>query len=181
MRGYFGVGVESISKPRNVGALMRTAHAFGASFVFALAPEIGLGALNQTDTSKTGDHVPFFTFDSVETMALPRSCDLVGVELIDDAIDLPSFRHPERAAYILGPEAGSLSPAVIEKCDFVVKIPTKFCVNVSVAGALILYDRLISRGRRVDRPVRPGGPLEEPMQPISNRRRKIRTPKKTGP
>ena len=31
MRGYFGIGVEGISKPMNLGSLFRTAHAFGAS------------------------------------------------------------------------------------------------------------------------------------------------------
>ena len=36
MRGYYGVGVEGISKPMNVGAIMRTAHAFEASFVFTI-------------------------------------------------------------------------------------------------------------------------------------------------
>ena len=34
MRGYFGIGVEGISKSFNVGNLFRSAHAFGASFVF---------------------------------------------------------------------------------------------------------------------------------------------------
>ncbi|MEX2009990.1 MAG: TrmH family RNA methyltransferase, partial [Dongiaceae bacterium] len=29
MRGYFGIGVEGISKPMNLGNLMRSAHAFG--------------------------------------------------------------------------------------------------------------------------------------------------------
>lgn len=177
MRGYFGIGVEGISKPRNVGALTRTAHAFGASFVFAVAPEIRLGGLNQTDTSKTAQHVPFYTFDDAAGILLPKGCSLVGVELMEDAIDLPSFRHPDRAAYIMGPEAGSLSPEIIELCDFVVKIPTKFCVNVSVAGALIMYDRLISRGRQPDRPVRAGGPTEGFVPPKSNARRKIRTAK----
>ena len=36
MRGYFGIGVERVSKPMNVGNLFRTAHAFGASFVFTV-------------------------------------------------------------------------------------------------------------------------------------------------
>ena len=36
MRGYFGIGVEGISKTMNVGNLFRTAHAFGASFVFTI-------------------------------------------------------------------------------------------------------------------------------------------------
>ena len=36
MRGYFGIGAEEISKPINLGALMRTANAFGASFFFTI-------------------------------------------------------------------------------------------------------------------------------------------------
>jgi len=35
MRGYFGIGVEGISKAYNLGAVLRTAHAFGASFAFS--------------------------------------------------------------------------------------------------------------------------------------------------
>ena len=34
MRGYFGIGVENVSKAMNAGAVMRTAHAFGANFSF---------------------------------------------------------------------------------------------------------------------------------------------------
>ena len=37
MRGYFGIGVENLSKQMNAGSLFRTAHAFGASFVFTIA------------------------------------------------------------------------------------------------------------------------------------------------
>jgi len=36
MRGYFGVGVEGISKSYNLGAVLRTANAFGASFAFTI-------------------------------------------------------------------------------------------------------------------------------------------------
>ena len=36
MRGYFGIGVERVSKPMNVGNLFRSAHAFGASFIFTI-------------------------------------------------------------------------------------------------------------------------------------------------
>ena len=36
MRGYFGIGAEGISKPMNLGNLIRSAHAFGASFVFLI-------------------------------------------------------------------------------------------------------------------------------------------------
>ena len=36
MKGYFGIGVEGLSKAQNLGALMRTAHAFGAQFLFTV-------------------------------------------------------------------------------------------------------------------------------------------------
>ena len=162
MRGYFGLGVEGLSKSHNAGALFRTAHAFGASFLFAIAPSVNVREIHQADTSGSDGHVPLFQHEGVADLSLPRGCRLVGVELTEDAVDLPSFRHPERAAYVLGPERGSLSPELAERCDFVVKIPTAFCVNVSVAGAIVLYDRAVSRGRWAERPVRPGGGMAPP-------------------
>jgi tRNA G18 (ribose-2'-O)-methylase SpoU len=157
-RGYFAIGVEGVSKPGNLGALMRTAHGFGASFVFAIAPNPKLRETHLVDTSDTGANLPFYTYPDVTALTLPRDCCLVGVELLDDAIALPSVRHPPRAAYVLGPERGALTPALVARCHFVVKIPTRFCINVGIAGALVMYDRMISLGRFAERPVRTGGP-----------------------
>lgn len=159
MRGYFGIGVERVSKPMNAGAIFRSAHAFGGSFVFTVdaAYQRRTGAL--ADTSDALGHMPFYAFPTLDDMRLPDDCRLVGIELTDDAIVLPSFRHPSRCAYVLGPERGSLSPEMVAKCDFVIKIPTAFCINVSVAAAIVLYDRALSMGRFAERPVRAGGPL----------------------
>jgi len=100
------------------------------------------------------------------------------VEFIDESIDLPSFRHPTRAAYVLGPEMGSLSLELTAQCDHVIKIPMKFCINVGVAGAIIMYDRMISMGRWAERPVRAGGPMIEPQEPQERvHRRRTRTKK----
>jgi len=165
MRGYFGIGVEGISKPMNVGNLFRSAHAFDADFVFAIAPAIDIREIHKSDTSETYKHVPLYEFATVDDMVLPKGCQLIGVELLDEAADLPSFTHPERAAYVLGPERGSLSPKLVERCDHTVKIPTKFCVNVGIAGAILLYDRIITRGRYAPRPPSPGGPVEPPPPP----------------
>ncbi len=160
MRGYFGIGVEKLSKAQNAGSLFRTAHAFGASFLFTVGAVYRRREVEKVDTSKASSHVPLFDFEDWKKLSLPVGCQLVGVELTDDAIELPSFRHPLSAAYILGPERGSLSPEVTELCEFVVKIPTKFCVNVGLAGAIVMYDRTISVGRFAERPECPGGPTE---------------------
>lgn len=160
MRGYFGVGVEGISKPMNVGAIMRTAHAFGASFVFTIGAVYAKREGGRADTSDAPEHLPLHEYDGLDDFQLPRGCDLVGIELIEESADLPSFRHPRQAAYVLGPERGSLSPALVERCDHVVKIPTRFCVNVGVAAAIVMYDRVLTLGRFPPRPMTPGGPVE---------------------
>src|SRR5208337_5206168 len=96
-------------------------------------------------------------FADVASVALPQRCVLVGVELLDEAIDLPSFRHPLNAAYVLGPERSHLSPELLARCRHVVRIPTRFALNLAVAGALVLYDRLLQHGRFAERPVTSGG------------------------
>lgn len=177
MRGYFGIGVEGISKAMNAGAILRTAHAFGASFVFTLGAIYNRGEVGKSDTSDAVAHLPTYEFDDLAALRLPKDCALVGVELTDDAVDLPSFRHPLRAAYVLGPERGSLSPDLTALCDHAVKIPTRFCVNVGIAAAIVMYDRTLTLGRYPARPIGELGPVETPTahtfgDPVIRRKRR---------
>ncbi len=162
MRGYFAIGAEQISKPMNLGSLIRSAHAFGASFFFTIAPVFAAAEVRLSDTSDAAKHLPLYNYDRVDELILPRGCALIGVELSDDAVELPSFHHPNAAAYVLGPERGALSPEMQARCQQLIKIPTKFSVNVGIAGAIVMYDRLISRGRFADRPLNPRA-LPEPL------------------
>jgi len=159
MRGYFGIGAEAISKPMNLGNLIRSAHAFGASFAFLVDAHYTVRDA-RSDTSQAEKQLPVYRFDRPADMVLPKACALIGVELLDEAVDLPSFRHPLNAAYIFGPERGSLTPEMVARCDHVVKIPTRFCINLAAAGAIVMYDRTLSLGRFAPRPVRSGGPTE---------------------
>jgi tRNA G18 (ribose-2'-O)-methylase SpoU len=166
MKGYFGIGVEGISKATNVGTLLRTAHAFGASFVFTVRAQYNRREGVQSDTSDTPRSVPTYHFADLQDFRLPLGCRLVGVEITEDAIELPSFRHPRQAAYILGGEREGLSPELQARCDYIVKIPMRFSVNLGVAGSLIMYDRLISLGRHAPRPVAEGAPTEPVPLPV---------------
>jgi tRNA G18 (ribose-2'-O)-methylase SpoU len=177
MRGYFAIGVEGVSKAFNVGNLVRSSHAFGASFAFTIDARLDKRQLRVSDTSDASSHLPVYHYPDVASLDLPQGCALVGVELLDESIDLPSFRHPLRAAYVLGPERGSLSPELVERCEFVVKIPTRFCINVGVAGALVMYDRMISLGRFAERPVRAGGPIQAVAEHVHGKQL-YRTPKR---
>ncbi|UTW55619.1 RNA methyltransferase [Kordiimonas sp. SCSIO 12610] len=162
MRGYFGIGIDGISKTGNMGNLIRTGHAFGASFAFAVNPKIVAHTGEPitkpflTDTSNSTDQIPFYQYDTVEDLVVPKGCQLVGVEISDDAIDLPSFRHPTRAVYVLGGERTSLSSAMADRCDMMIKIPTKFSLNVATAGAIVMYDRQRLLGGFPDRPLMAG-------------------------
>ncbi len=166
MRGYFGIGVEHASKASNVGAIFRTAHAFGASFVFTVAAAYTERGGAHADTSHTPGQVPFYGFPSLETMVLPDGCELVGVELDESAQILPTFHHPQRAAYVFGPERGGLSDAMKGRCRYLVRIPTQFSINVSLAAAIVVYDRALSMGRFGERALVPGFPAVPPPEHV---------------
>ena len=94
MRGYFAVGAEGISKAMNLGAILRTGHAFGASFAFTVDATHKALDVFQSDTAKSASHVPFYEWDNIDAMRMPAQCQLVGIELTDEAVDLPTFKHP---------------------------------------------------------------------------------------
>ncbi len=180
MKGYFGIGVEGASKAMNIGTLFRTAHAFGAAFVFTVRAQYNRREGAHSDTSDTPRSVPTHHFKDLHDFRLPIGCRLIGVEITDDAIELPSFRHPRQAAYVLGAEREGLSLELQSRCDYIVRIPTRFSVNLGVAGALIMYDRLLSLGRHAPRPVAEGAPTEALALPVFGEpiyKRKQRRPK----
>jgi tRNA(Leu) C34 or U34 (ribose-2'-O)-methylase TrmL len=52
-----------------------------------------------------------------------------------------------QAMYILGPEKGSLSNETLKKSDHIIRIPSKFSLNVAIAGAIVMYDRIKTFGK----------------------------------
>src|SRR5437667_83930 len=83
------IGVEGVSKPMNLGSLLRSAHAFGASFAFTIAASFDAKAASQSDTSAAVASLPFHAYGSLAELKLPHRCRLVGIEFRDDAVDLP--------------------------------------------------------------------------------------------
>lgn len=172
-RGYFAIGVEGISKPVNLGNLLRSAHAFGASFVFTIGADPRALEM-RSDASRAEMHVPLYHWRSLAELALPKGCSLIGVEMLDAAADLPSFPHPLRAAYVLGPERGALTPELAARCQHLVRIPTAFSLNVATAGAIIMYDRLRSLGRFGSRPIAAGAEAEPPRPHVQGGPKRVR-------
>lgn len=142
MRGYFGIGIENCKTEHNIGTLWRSSYSFGASFIFT----IGKRYKHQcSDTSKTYNHIPLYNFEDFNDFLrfIPYSCQLIGVEITEQSKLIEKFAHPLRCIYILGPEDGSISSKILDKCQHIVKLPGRYCHNVSVAGSLVMYDRTI--------------------------------------
>ncbi len=161
MRGYFAVGVDGVSKPMNLGNLLRISHAFDASFFFTINAKVRM-ADAQSDTSRAEGQMPLYHFAAAAELRLPVGCRVVGVEITEDAIELPRFKHPAQAAYVFGSERMSLSPETLACCEFVVRIPTRFSINVGMAGAIVMYDRVLSLGGYPARPIKAGGETQIP-------------------
>jgi len=146
-RGYFGIGVYHPKTIHNIGTLWRSAHCFGASFIFT----VGHRYKHQPgDTTKAWKHVPLLEFQCFEHLlwGLPRDCQLVGIECsVEGSKPLPEAIHSERSAYLLGAEDDGLPEAVLKQCHRILHIPSTFCLNVAVAGSVVMYDR-IAKGLR---------------------------------
>jgi tRNA(Leu) C34 or U34 (ribose-2'-O)-methylase TrmL len=78
---------------------------------------------------------------NTDALQFPAGYSPVAVEFVADSESLWSFEHPERAIYVFGPEDGNVEPDILAQCQSVVRIPSRFCLNVAAAVHIVLYDR----------------------------------------
>lgn len=138
-KGYYGVGIFEGKESTNMGTLWRSAMNFGADYIFTIGARY---SKQRTDTTKTWRHVPLFHFkDWEDFMAhLPKDSDLVFIEQADGAVSLEKFAHPKQAIYILGAEDHGI-PEDLMRGHRKVEIESPMCLNVAVAGSIVMYDR----------------------------------------
>ncbi len=127
--------------PENVGSVLRAAGCFGAEKIFYTGERYHFAKQFRTDTKNRHTQIPTLKIDSDDAL-LNMPIKTVVIELVENAIPLPEFTHPDDALYILGPEDGSVPQAVIDSADHVVYIPTTGCMNLAATANVILYDRL---------------------------------------
>jgi len=140
IRGYFGIGIENVKTDTNVGSLWRSAQILGASFMFTIGHRYRRQA---SDTTHASRHVPLYHYDDFSQFRAhqPTGTRLIGVELVPNAVTLERFVHPSQAVYLLGAEDYGMSKDAIAQCDKIIQLPGPFCLNVAVAGAIVMYDR----------------------------------------
>lgn len=130
--------------PHNTGAVIRTASAYSVEAVFWTGDRMNreLAALSRIPREERMKGYSNVTFGPL-TKPFKQNGPYVPVviEVSKDAIPLPVFDHPANAAYIFGPEDGSVSKGLLHIAHFFVVIPTKHCLNLASAVATVLYDR----------------------------------------
>ncbi len=134
------IGLTNPKSPTNVGAVMRAAGCFSADAVNYTGQRYERAAKYQTDTQNRIRNIPLTAVDCL-VKAAPENAKIICVDLVEGAVPLPDFEHPENACYIFGPEDGTIEQDVIDKADYVVYIPTIGCLNLAMSVNVVLYDR----------------------------------------
>jgi tRNA(Leu) C34 or U34 (ribose-2'-O)-methylase TrmL len=146
------IGLTNPKNPINVGSVMRAAGNYGVEQVFFTGTRYAKaakyqGKINNTDTQNVSGKIPLTKTEHFNDLAntlenIPSSTKVICVDLIEGAIPLPHFEHPEHAIYIFGPEDSTVPQDIIDNADAVVYVPTVGCMNLAASVNVLLYDRL---------------------------------------
>ncbi|KGJ95777.1 RNA methyltransferase [Thalassotalea sp. ND16A] len=135
------IGLTNPKSPSNVGAIMRASGCYQVNSVFYTGSRYGFASKFHTDTKNVSLNIPLSPAESLLDV-VPEGASIVCVDLVEGAIPLPEFQHPENAFYIFGPEDGTIEQSVIDNAANVVYIPTIGCMNLAATVNVVLYDRL---------------------------------------
>lgn len=142
MRGFACIALDNPKCAANVGGVLRASHVYSADLIVIAGKRF---QRTGNDTTKAWRHVPLIEAKDVFDVT-PYSCVPVAVDLVDGAVPLPNYKHPERAFYIFGAEDATLGARILDRCRDRVMVPTRHCMNLAATVNVVLYDRLAKRG-----------------------------------
>lgn len=136
--------VHSIAKKINIGNLIRSACAFNIHSVLIAGSKKNVQFFGSQGTFK---HIDFINFDSLEgAVKHARSnlkCEILGIEIRQDAKSINTEPFKGNTAFILGNEGTGLSEKQASYCDNFIYIPQygtgTASLNVAISGSIVFH------------------------------------------
>jgi 23S rRNA (guanosine2251-2'-O)-methyltransferase len=136
--------LDNVQDPRNLGAILRSADAFGVDIV--IIPELGGSRVTEAaikTSTGAASHVPICYVGNLgQAVEKLKKANFwtYGADM-DGKRDYMQESYSDKTAIIVGSEGFGMRKKIKEKCDFIVNIPMSGHVNslnVSVAASIIL-------------------------------------------
>lgn len=137
--------LDQVSDPRNIGAILRSAVAFGAQAV--IMPEAGApaesGAMAKASSGAL-DLIPLIRVANLaRTLDTLKKAEFwcVGLDGYAEQM-MGNYRLPKRCAFVMGSEDG-MRDLTKKSCDILIKLPMNPAIeslNVSIAAAVAMYE-----------------------------------------
>jgi TrmH family RNA methyltransferase len=135
--------LDRIRSPYNVGAIFRSAEAFGVSKIILVEGTASPDHVRALRTSRgTTSVIPWSFMSEADVVSFLGTYDpkqVIALEL--GGVSINDFSFPSRGVAVLGSEEFGISPAVLSCCKSRVSIPmggAKGSLNVSVAAGILL-------------------------------------------
>jgi len=135
--------LDRVRSPYNVGAIFRSAEAFGVSKIILVEGTASPDHVRALRTSRgTTSVIPWSFMSEADVVSFLGTYDpkqVIALEL--GGVSINDFSFPSRGVAVLGSEEFGISPAVLSCCKSRVSIPmggAKGSLNVSVAAGILL-------------------------------------------
>ncbi len=148
----FCVILDGIQDPFNFGAIIRSAEIFGADAIFiGESGQVGVTSMVVRSSAGAVNRIPIVRVP--ELAALCGELKTKGIRLVAASEkadrDLSGFDFATGVSIIIGNEGVGPRPALLERCDAVVKIPQAGHIgslNAAVAAGIFFYEVRRQRG-----------------------------------
>jgi len=138
--------LDSIQDPHNFGAVVRSAEVFGLDAVFiAEREQVGVTTAVARASAGAVSRVPIARVVDLPVLAARLKAAGVALVAASEKADAPITAHDflGATAIVIGSEAHGIRPALLERCDALVRIPQHGRIgslNAAAAAAVVFYE-----------------------------------------
>lgn len=167
----FFLALDGVEDPHNLGALLRSAD--GAGIDGIILPErrsAPLSAVTAKTSAGASEHVRIAQVVNITRALEAMKKQNIWIVGLDErgTPDYTDFDFRQDCCLVLGSEGSGLHDLVKRTCDHLLRIPMAGSVsslNVSVAGAVVLYEAMRQRRTRPTTGTLPPPPESKPPKP----------------